>query len=678
MHRKKECVSIVPETHAIKNKQNKVAQYKYYYALKNKVENKKDLTYAEIKTVFLEDLQSFKIHYDVFKAVDSLLFFENTDINSIFGFTSLKTSINNALNAKCGDMINKFWAQSSCRTKDSFINELAFKANHLQLEEYRSILNECGCSVCRKGATAKPDEKGKLSQDNFCHLVNHKIDSLKAKYTNCSFRSLKRYSDISLNLNQAILSTSAFSSLYSFRVCDMKISDFLEIMSTKFVRIAFDSLAVDSLPDINFENVHSESLFDKWKEIKITDKSLLKWVDGDSFYFQKNQYRIYGIDSPEIGAVVSVKRYLKRNISNVRTCGSYELCSYPGINAWKHAEYLMQTCSYIKIIQKPLKNLQSRFICIVKFVFIDKEIDYACSSLSEGLSFLYPSFSLIKDYVTASAYARNKKKGFFVLPEDAIQKLLPWNYRALHEHTSCVEDLQQTTGGLKSFSIFCVPYKCYGNKNLKDFPICCSNHSKDQYLNLKIKKSSLSGAGLGVFNNGPPINQGDYICTYSEYHTGVMMPTEDRDYHLASSKLEYDGAHVLGIHPGPLINDKSINVLVNKLREIVDRSDANIINDSKDLLEGEGCRRVEIDSANVEFGVNTRKIAYIKASQPICNGDEIYLAYGIKTYWYSLLKNYFQQREEEKISNPLSNIFKTFDTAILLRPEIKSFLKPMK
>ena len=677
-HKLAECKTLAPEIHPIKNKQSKLSQYKYCYALKNKIELPK-VTSNHVKMDFLDDLQSYKIHFDVLKAVDSLNLFQTADINSLIEFQSLKKSVNNALNAKFGDLINRFWSQS-VQTKDAFINELAKKANHHLLEEYRSILNECGCSVCLKGATAEPVD-GKLSSDNICHLVNHKIDSLKSKYVNFSFRSLKRFSDISLNLNQAILSTSAYSSLYSFRVCDMKAADFLEIMSTKLVRTSFDSLAVESLPNISFDNAQFPSLFDNWEEILISDKSLLKWVDGDGFYYCGDQHRIYGIDSPEIGSVVVVKRYLKRNINNLKTCGSYEICSYPGLNAWQHAEYLMQTCTSIKVIRKKEPNSQSRFICTVKFMLESGEIDYACSTLSEGLSFLYPSFSLMKEYAQASAQARFSKSGCFVLPKDAILKLLPWNYRGVHgSHSSCAANLQRIAGDQTSYSVFCLPYECNNvNRNLEKFPICCSNHSKDQYLNLKIKKSSLHGAGLGVFNNGPPINEGDYICAYSEFHTGVLLPKKDRDYLFANSTLSFDGAYVVEVHPGPLINDRSINVLLNELKTIVERSDANAINDANYLLEGEGCKKVEVDSANAVFVVDkTHKIVYIKASRAICTGHEIFLSYGIKMYWYSLLKNYFQQREEEQNTNPLSNLFKTFDTAIQLHPEIKSFLKPIK
>lgn len=636
-----------------------------------------DIKNEHIQELFLEDLNSSNVNFEVSEVLDNLSFFQcdPSDLKQIFAFNSLKESLNNALLAKFGDLLNKFWLHSG-KSKESFLNMLVCEANSLLLKQYRDILTDCGCPVCIAGAKAEP-VKCILSCKNFCFKVNHEVDSLKGQFTNYSFRSFKRYSDLALNLNKSISSSSAFSSLYSFRFCDMKDSDFLDVMSTSLVRCAFDSLALEN-NNLLFENVSQSSPFRDWDEFNIDDKSSMKWSDGDSFIYQGKSYRIYGIDSPEIGSVVTVKRYNMplREGTDPKACGTYHICSYPGINAWEHLNYLMQTCESVKVVRSPSETEQGRYLCTVKFMYNQQELDYGLSTLTEGLSFLYPCFSLLVEYSTASAKAKESKIGLFCLPKDALFALLPWKYRPLHsEHNSCVEDLIAKSGNMTSYSVFCLPYSCESSiHKLGDFPICCSNHYKEKHSSLTVKQSKIKGAGFGIYNNGPLINVGEYICLYSELTTDVLK-LQDNNYIFKHRKAEFDGSYVK-YHKGPLINDQTINRLADRLQQICENSGPNILNDAKYLLEGEGVIKLEGESANAKFVVLPKyKICYIQATQPINTGSEIYLSYGIKNYWYVLLNEYLSREKNNSALTPLEKTFKVFETAIESHSFILAHLK---
>lgn len=143
------------------------------------------------------------------------------------------------------------------------------------------------------------------------------------------------------------------------------------------------------------------------------------------------------------------------------------------------------------------------------------------------------------------------------------------------------------------------------------------------------------------------------------------------------SKLYFDGSFVKDYMIGPLINDHSINVLALELQKLINLNSANFLNDCKDLLEGRQCRKIEDDSANVEFTVNKSiKVCYIIAKRRINPKSELFISYGIKNYWYPILNSWLVG-DLENIPKGLEKTFIIFKDAIQMYPEVASFLKPI-
>ena len=81
----------------------------------------------DIQKIFLEEMRSSNVHFEVSKALNNLSFSQcdPNDLKQIFACTSLKESLNNTLLAKLGDLLNKYWLDSG-KSKESFLNILVF------------------------------------------------------------------------------------------------------------------------------------------------------------------------------------------------------------------------------------------------------------------------------------------------------------------------------------------------------------------------------------------------------------------------------------------------------------------------------------------------------------------------------------------------------------------------
>ena len=135
-----------------------------------------------------------------------------------------------------------------------------------------------------------------------CMLVNivALIDDLNKSISNHSGFSLKRFSSLALNL-----SGSSDSPLFGFRFSTMPPHDFLETFSSTLIHYTLDRV-------VSFYGSDE----DEWEDIEISPNQM-SWKDGDSFTINRGgnitEYRVYGIDAPEISSVVQcVKSLLKK------------------------------------------------------------------------------------------------------------------------------------------------------------------------------------------------------------------------------------------------------------------------------------------------------------------------------------------------------------------------------
>lgn len=169
---------------------------------------------------------------------------------------------------------------------------------------------------------------------------------------------------------------------------------------------------------------------------------------------------------------------------------------------------------------------------------------------------------------------------------------------------------------------------------------CIPNVYSDMY-NLEVKKSTIPGAGRGVFvKNGYRINNEDIIAEYR----GYIIPTGQLDEQL-STEMTWDengNFTILGDGVAALVND-----IIDYRPLTYEEAENFLANDEYPTHPG-----LEYNSQFEQIGGRI----FLKATRDIEPGEEIFTPYG-PDYWKSRMNNegWFKDFDVRTVNGSLTN-----------------------
>ena len=609
-----------------------------------------EYSYTAVHSVFLKTLAYWKVA-DVVTIPDSLGL-KDTDVtdlalsgkpdvlascqervlHKIIDLLNYSNSVENTIFGMIGDFIRKLEKRNPTEVEDdgsqdqegsqnqhNTIIRLSTLFKKLLEKKYKDLIEQCGCQVCQRITNVTYA----MGNGLHCCKINPEMVALSNLFRNVSTTSLNRFKEISK-------SVSSQQTLWvgKYRRTFAPPSHFLE--AAKEFSNSFDSVVVGHIrPPAVFLKLLSSFFTDSMVPFRIVPKNALTFSDGDGGTLNQEMARLLGIPSVQSDPRISFRQWgvdapewhTRVTLSQLHGTASYRTVRTfdPGQDASLFAQRTLQRASNVYLQYSQRKDCYNRLLVRVLVDIPDREdrMDLAVLLLESGLTFFYPYAAPVREYYDAWMSAQEAKRGLFQLPKEALETILPWHMRQ------------------KSPSANWKPVRDEGNKQAgvgpQFFKIGQSCELKNNLL--FVAKSSLQDAGDGVWlvPRTSAIRRGTLLCVYGyervREHTGG-------DYVVDLDNGEcIDGFTVKDLYYGPMINDKSFGMIMEKLSTL-----------SLATLAEKFWPKVtswEKDHSNTIFyWDNSAKVLYVKTSktiEPSTESIELYRSYSFEKYWCKFL-----------------------------------------
>ena len=593
--------------------------------------------------IFLKDLQYYRTVNGVKDPPDfSRECQEYYQLEQVFyvlqSYKDYIKAMKNSILVKMGAFLNKI-------KKDAIVKNIVDFVNKLIIEEYTKILVRCGCDVCVRGLFCIPDSGLTIKNTSYCCNVCNEIFIVKKKYSGYSHRHLELLMRTATNLNNALFRKYSCSNILSYH--------FLEMFSSNICKKSVNAITLGDVESNNvLELVEAEDSSNAWLRYEIS-KDDINWLDGDSFMMTVNndqllECRVFGIDSPELSS--GLECYSNQgNRNSPKKHGKLNFRYFPGIEAYKYAKRKTNSSNHLTVLLKPNLSGSRR----IAKVLLDEQ-DYAALTLSQGLSFLYPAFETNKEYVKHSYTAQTQQFGLFRLSKRFLKLLLPWDVRSGQVTKDFVKDIPSSTAcRYVNLQKSCV-------RQCKSIPYCCIDTTKSRFDRLVLKQSNIKDAGFGAFSK-TPIKKDEIICHYADIP--AKENAEDRDYLVETASGEvFDGVYEKQFNFGPLVNDIGFTIFNDNVEKAVAKKDVGMLT----MIMKDGIRSSnETNNSKLSKIKNSLVVTATSLIQP---GEEIYVAYDLRGYWFPRIRELLDMPEED-VREPFRAVKSLYEKVIALLPE---------
>ena len=593
--------------------------------------------------IFLKDLQYYRTVNEVKDPPDfSTGCQDYNQLQQVFdvlqNYKDYMKAIKNSILVKMGAFLNKI-------KKDVIVKRIVDFLNKLILEEYTAILVRCGCDICLTGLFIIPDGGLNIKNTSYCCNVCNEIFVVKKKYSGYSHRHLEQLMRTATNLNNALFRKYSYSNILSYH--------FLEMFSSNICKKSVNAI---TLGDVERNNVlglvEAEGSSNAWLRYEIS-KDDINWLDGDSFMMTVNndqllECRVLGIDSPELSS--GLEFYSNQgNRNSPKKHGKLNFRYFPGIEAYKYAKRKTNASNHVTVLLKPSLSGARR----IAKVLLDEQ-DYAALTLSQGLSFLYPAFETNHDYVNHSYTAQMEQLGLFRLSKRFLKLLLPWDVRSGQVTKEFVKDISNST----ACRYITLQKTCV--RQCKNMPYCCIDTTKSRFDRLSLMQSKIKDAGFGAFSK-TPIKKDEIICHYADIP--VKDDFENRDYLVETTSGEvFNGFYEKQFNFGPLVNDIGFTIFNGNIQKAVEKKDVGMLT----IIMKDGIR--SSNEANNSKLSKIKNSLVVTATSLIQPGEEIYVAYDLRGYWFPRIRELLDEPEED-VREPFRTIKRLYQEVISMLPE---------